>query len=136
MHIGGAFAINSSTGQITVNKQSALDFEANPSFNLTVEVTDSGTPSLTDTVTITISLNDLNEVPTVNDQGFSPDENSANGTVVGTVVTGDPVTPDYSGIQYLLSEQDSSLTADYPDSRYSLGEIVLPKISLPEAYPS
>ncbi len=147
---GGAFAIDSNTGQISVANTAALDYETNPSFNLTVQVSDSGTPGLTDTATITISLNDLNEGPTVNnqgfsldensangtvavsDQGFSLDENSANGTVVGAVEASEPLRPDYSDIQYLLSEQDSSLTADYADTRYSLGEIVLPEISLPE----
>ena len=42
---GGAFTINPSTGEITVNNSAALDFETTPSFNLTVAVTDSGTPA-------------------------------------------------------------------------------------------
>ena len=65
---GGAFAINASTGQITVNNPSALNFETTPSFSLTVQVTDAGTPGLTDTATVTINLNNLNENPIVNDQ--------------------------------------------------------------------
>ena len=87
---GSTFAINASTGQITVNNSSALDFETTPTFNLTVEVTDSGAPGLTDTATVTINLNDLNETPIINDQSFSVNENAANGTVVGTVVASDP----------------------------------------------
>ncbi len=55
---GGAFAI-SPAGQITVANQAALDFETNPVFNLTVEVTDNG--SLTDSATITVTLNDVFE---------------------------------------------------------------------------
>ena len=89
-NMDNTFAINASTGQITVNNTAALDYEANPTFNLTVEVTDDGTPSLTDAATVTIDLNDLNEAPTVDDQNFSVDENRANGTVVGTVVASDP----------------------------------------------
>ncbi len=65
---GGAFAINSTTGEITVANSSALDFETNPTFTLTVEVTDND--GLTDTATITINLNDLDETPpTVDIQG-------------------------------------------------------------------
>lgn len=86
---GGAFAINSGTGEITVATVGAVDFETNPTFSLTVDVTDNGSPVLNDTATITINLNDLNENPVVNDQTFSVDENSANGTVVGTVVATD-----------------------------------------------
>ena len=39
---GGAFAIDPTTGAITIANASALDFEATPSFRLTVEVTDAG----------------------------------------------------------------------------------------------
>ena len=87
---GGAFAINATTGEITVNNSAALNFETNPTFSLTVQVTDAGTPGLTDTATVTINLNNLNETPVVNDQAFSVDENAANGTVVGTVAASDP----------------------------------------------
>ncbi|WP_185152694.1 Ig-like domain-containing protein, partial [Fulvivirga aurantia] len=65
---GGAFTINNTTGEITVANSTALDFESNPTFTLTVEVTDND--GLTDTATITINLNDLDEVvPTVDIQG-------------------------------------------------------------------
>jgi sugar lactone lactonase YvrE len=89
---GGAFAIDSNTGKITVANSSALDYETNPTFNLTVQVEDSG--ALTDTATITIDLNDVNEAPpVVNDQSFSVDENASNSTVVGTVLVSDDIPP-------------------------------------------
>jgi Tfp pilus tip-associated adhesin PilY1 len=87
---GNAFAINSATGEITVATSSQLDFETNPAFSLTVEVTDDGTPNQSNTATITIDLNDLNEAPTANDGAVSIDENTANGTSVHTVVASDP----------------------------------------------
>jgi len=87
---GGAFAINSSTGQITVASASQLDFENASSFSLTVQVTDSATPPLSDTATITVNVLDVNESPNVNNQSFSVAENSASGTSVGTVVATDP----------------------------------------------
>lgn len=84
---GGAFAINPSTGAITVNTSAAVNFEATPVFNLTVQVTDAGL--LSDTATITINLNNVNEAPTLTDQVFALDENSINGSAVGTVTAVD-----------------------------------------------
>lgn len=54
----GAFAINSTTGVITVASVSPLDFETNPTFSLTVQVSDG---SISSTATITINLNDIDE---------------------------------------------------------------------------
>ncbi len=55
------FAIDSTTGEITV--VGGLDHEVADSYNLTVQVADDGSPSLSDTATITIGVNDLNEAP-------------------------------------------------------------------------
>jgi hypothetical protein len=52
-----AFAIDSSTGTITVNDKDDLDFEVIPTFNLEVTATDLG--SLTNTADITVNLNDV-----------------------------------------------------------------------------
>ncbi len=92
---GGAFAINGTTGEITVANPAALDYEANPTFTLTVEVTDSGTPGQTASAIVTIHLADRNEAPVINDQSFWVDENAANGTSVGTVAASDPDVGDH-----------------------------------------
>ena len=60
---GGAFAINSGTGAITVSSSAALDFETTPSFGLAVQVTDNGSPNLSGTASVTINLTDVNEAP-------------------------------------------------------------------------
>ena len=86
---GGRFAINSSTGQITVANSSLLDYESAASHTVTVRVTDSG--GLTYDETFTINLTNVNETPT--DLSLSANqvaENAANGTVVGTVSGTDP----------------------------------------------
>jgi VCBS repeat-containing protein len=57
----GAFAVDPTSGQITVADSSQLDFEATPSFTLEVTVTDAGGSS--DDATITIDLNNVNEAP-------------------------------------------------------------------------
>ncbi len=58
-----AFAI-SNTGAITVNGDGKIDFETTETYTLTVRVADGGSPALTDTATITINVNDVNEAPT------------------------------------------------------------------------
>ena len=58
----GAFSIDAN-GQIKVANSTALDFETNPTFNLTIEATDDGSPSLSDTTTVIITLNNVNDAP-------------------------------------------------------------------------
>jgi gliding motility-associated-like protein len=57
-----AFMINPTTGVITINNTSLIDFEINPVFTLTVKVTDA--QGNTDTAIITINLTDLNNEDT------------------------------------------------------------------------
>ncbi|MAT98165.1 MAG: hypothetical protein CL608_13555 [Anaerolineaceae bacterium] len=52
---GTVFAINSSSGQITVPDASKLDADAMPTFNLTVQATDRGGKIDTGTITINVS---------------------------------------------------------------------------------
>ena len=83
-----AFSLNATTGQLTVQSSSELDFEITPLFSLVVEVTDGVNISTAD---VEISLSDLNEnsSPMINDQSFRIDENVVNGTLVGTIVAQD-----------------------------------------------
>ena len=55
-----AFAINPSTGQITVANSAALDYELTPSF---VSVIDSASPALYTSAIVTINLNDVVDAP-------------------------------------------------------------------------
>ena len=82
-----AFAIDQSSGIINVNNASVQDFETNPSFALTVDVSD-GTS--TASATITINLENVNEAPVVADQTFQIEESIMNGAEVGLVVADDP----------------------------------------------
>ncbi len=89
---GGVFAINTSSGQLTVANGAVLDFESLPSYSLTVQVTDQG--GLSDSATVTVDLQDvvelINQPPQINNQTFQVAENAANGTVVGNVDATDP----------------------------------------------
>ena len=84
---GSVFDINSRTGVVTV--AGVLDYETTPSYSLEVTVTDGGSPSLRGTATITIMVTDVNDAPIARDATFSPAENSATGTAVGTVTATD-----------------------------------------------
>ena len=126
----GAFAIDETTGDITVAHSSALDFEANPSFGLTVQVEDSGL--LTDTATITITLNDVNEAPTVsldNTVTTIPEDSDTSSAIkVADIV----VTDDVLGTNVLsLSGDDSSLFEIDSDVLYLKAGTVLNNESNP-----
>ncbi len=87
-----AFAINPTTGAITVNDSGDLDFETTPQFILQVTATDANGLSDTAPVTITLSNVDdpgVNERPEALDASFSLLENSPNSTSVGTVTATD-----------------------------------------------
>ncbi len=80
-----AFAVNSTTGEITVADSSQLDFETTPSATLLVDITDNGTPPLTTRIEVTIDIDNVNEAPASGMQEFNLAENSVAGTIVGSV---------------------------------------------------
>ncbi len=84
----GVFAINSSTGEVTVANTSILDFETTPSFNLVVEARDGG--GLVDTANVSVGVTNQNETPTAINVNFGLPENFPNGAVVGSVPATDP----------------------------------------------
>ncbi|MDB5386173.1 MAG: hypothetical protein JWM11_1819 [Planctomycetaceae bacterium] len=102
----GAFAINPNTGVVTVANTSKLNFETQPSHQLIVQVADNASPSLTASNFVTISVTDVNESPTIASQAFQINENSLAGTVVGTVVTGNPESS--QSIQFSIIAGNSS----------------------------
>ncbi|SDE74507.1 DUF4347 domain-containing protein [Rhodospira trueperi] len=81
-----AFAINASTGAVTVNDADDLDFETTGSYTLTIRADDGGGTVDTD-VTITVT----NQAPVITSgQSFSVNESDTNTTAIGTVAnTGD-----------------------------------------------
>lgn len=53
---GNAFAIDGTTGALTVNNADALDFDTAPAYSLVVQVKNTWTPQTTETATVTIDL--------------------------------------------------------------------------------
>lgn len=85
-NINNAFSINPTTGAITVSNTALLDFEALPTYNLTVTVSDNGNPALSASAAVTVNLTDVNEAPFLGPHAFAVNENSPQGTFVGKVI--------------------------------------------------
>ncbi len=85
----GGFAINTTSGVITVANSAALDYETTPSFSLQVTATDNdlNTPK-SGSATITVNLNPVNEAPVVS--GI-PDQTIAEGATFATIILDDYV---------------------------------------------
>ncbi len=84
-----AFAINATTGVLSVKNSTALDFETQPRFDLTVRVDDHGMPAQFGTATVTVFLRDENDAPVVPNTAFLIGENSVNNAFIGTVFSSD-----------------------------------------------
>lgn len=78
-----AFAINATTGELTVADATQFDFETNPTLSASYEASNGATSAQGN---ITVNLNDVLENTFVaNDLVASIDENSAQSTVIGTI---------------------------------------------------
>lgn len=86
----GAFAIEPTTGAITVATPSAINFETTPTFTLSIQATDNGNPALSSAAAITINITNVNEAPVVTPVAFTMAENPALNAAVGTVLASDP----------------------------------------------
>jgi T5SS/PEP-CTERM-associated repeat protein len=89
---GGRFAINATTGVVTVADGSKLDFEQATSHQITVQASDGANTSQS---VFTIAIDNVNEAPSApvdsNNTTNHVAENAANGTVVGiTAAASDP----------------------------------------------
>jgi len=101
-----AFALDSGTGVISVADSSQLDRETTESFTLDVTVSDGVHTSAAETVTIT--LDDVNEfAPVAADAAFTLEENSPDGTLVGTLTATDADVTD-GDISYQITAGNNS----------------------------
>src|SRR5207245_2452437 len=84
-----AFAIDATTGIVTIN--GVANFEAKSSYSIDVIATDGG--GLTNTKTVTVNVTDVNEAPTVSSGATgSVAENNTAGATVYTATATDPDT--------------------------------------------
>jgi len=102
---GGRFAINSSTGVVTV--ASGIDREAAGSYDITVRATSTDTSFTTKTFTITIGDVDEFDVTAPSDTDGTADavdENAANGTTVGITASASDADATTNGVTYSLTD--------------------------------
>ncbi len=103
---GGRFAIDGSTGEITVN--AALDYETNTSHNVIVRATSSDGSSNTQNFTINVTdVSEFGATPIVDNDGTSDSvsENASIGTTVGVTAFSDDADATDS-ITYSLDDND------------------------------
>lgn len=87
----GGFAINPTTGTITVANSAVLDYEKASTYNLQITANDSAAPSTPGTNTVRVNLTDVNEAPTnVGLSNTTIVDRRAAGTLVGTLNATDP----------------------------------------------
>ena len=89
-NVGNAFLVDED-GNLIVNNEDAIDFETNPQFSLLIRVSD-GVLSVDESISVFLTDVDesVNQAPQANNAVFSIAENAANGSVVGTLLAGDP----------------------------------------------
>ena len=104
----GAFAIDSTTGQISVASSTPLDIETNPSFALTVQASAGGD---TNTATITINLTDVDESSAV-----------VTGTFTGEVDEGDIGDVETTTGTISISDADLSDSPSFSDVALTTGD--------------
>jgi hypothetical protein len=102
---GGRFAINSSTGEVTV--AGGIDREAAASYDITVRATSSDTSFTTQTFTIAVGDVDEYDVSAPSDSDGTSDavaENAANGTTVGITAAATDDDATSNAITYSLAD--------------------------------
>lgn len=94
------FAIDTTTGQITVANPAGLDFENEPFYDLTIQVSDNGNPAASSTASLKVFMSNVNDAPLLYNASVNLAENSA----VGTSIL------DYSTVAF---DQDPGQTLTY-----------------------
>lgn len=98
---GNLFSIDAGTGLIRTKSGAIFNFELQPTQQVIVQASDSGTPSKSSTRTFTVSVKNVNEPPVITNASFNLAEAAATGVSVGKVSFGDPDSGDSATIQLL-----------------------------------
>ncbi|MCK4662323.1 MAG: cadherin domain-containing protein [Bacteroidales bacterium] len=102
-----AFAINNSTGELTVNNSDSVDYEIEQSKIITVQVVDDGTGTLSNQAEITVNLSNINDnAPIFNDTIVNVDENVNEGTLIVSLIATDA--DNLTGLSYSIVSGDDN----------------------------
>jgi hypothetical protein len=113
-----AFSINPDTGAITVANSAALDFEAlssgwdHPSvFNLTVDIADTVTPALNESLKVVVKVTNVNEPPVLTGgTSVFAVSHTVSGVVLGNIVATDPDRFDFATVQIISGDPSGKFT--------------------------
>lgn len=86
-NVGNTFAIDSLSGDVTVQDSLLLDYESTPQFIMGIDVSD---PLVTVSINLTIDVLPVNELLSVKDSIYSVDQTDPNGTSIGFIEASDP----------------------------------------------
>ncbi|MBL8711681.1 MAG: cadherin domain-containing protein, partial [Alphaproteobacteria bacterium] len=103
---GNVFAINSSTGVITVN--GALDYETAAFYDLVIRATDNGAPAMYGEQSIRVNITDVNEAPILRNTGMTANEGAT--TAISTGASGSLYAADESAPTALVYTVTTGLT--------------------------
>ncbi len=112
---GNQFSIDANSGMIRTKAGANFNFELQPTQQVIVQASDSGTPAKSATRTLTVSVKNVNEPPVITNASFSLAEAAATGASVGKVNFGDPDSGDSATIQ-LLEGPGSNLFTIEPNT--------------------
>ena len=112
-----SFTIDSATGVLTLN--SNADYETKSSYSIIITITDDGAVPLSYTETFTLTVNDVDEAPTLTATGGNITEDSGSYVVTGTLVGADPEGGDLTYNADSLSGQYGDLVLDSATGAYT-----------------
>ncbi|XP_066284098.1 cadherin-23-like [Branchiostoma lanceolatum] len=112
-NVGNTFAIDQTTGQITLQNPLEYDSSSNPqSYSLTVHAIDQGTTKLTGTALVTVAVSPVNEdTPQFSETAYvvSVPEDTSLGTSVLQVITTDTDAGDDGVVRYSMAADNTFL---------------------------
>lgn len=86
----GAFAVDPTSGAVTVADASKIDYEKRTRYDLVLRATDGGSSPQTADGLLTVTIADVNEAPVLFPKTLSVKENSQPGTLIDGLVATDP----------------------------------------------
>ncbi len=105
---GAALFRVSSSGEVFVRDGAIIDFEQGNSYTLRIRTVDSGSPPLASESTVTMTIDDVDELPILVASADTLPENSLPGTIVATLTSRDPDGDDIATDVQMLEGDDSA----------------------------
>ena len=112
-----SFTLDSATGVLTLN--SNADYETKSSYSIIITIKDDGAVPLSYSESFTLTVNDVDEAPTLTATGGSVTEDSGSYEVKGTLAGADPEGGDLTYNADSLSGQYGDLTLDTATGAYT-----------------